>query len=198
MKRGARRQSRRTEQRTAVSCVCFSLVIHAAQTGLWANAPRRGNFPSARVSFRSSRRTRFAPASRLRRIRSPRPVRASPAKVQCRIIRAPGPIRLRAAAPAPRSSGAVQHRGTRNRRRSSFLFSGSGLLSLAAPPSGSPLRGRDPFGSSLKGILPTGPWPRSAPPPFGERAIPLLKSKKRNSNENANRSRRLANHASGG
>jgi hypothetical protein len=44
---------------------------------------------------------------------------------------------------------------------------------LAEPPTGAPLHGRGTFGSSLKGILPTVPSPRSAPPPRDERAITL-------------------------
>jgi hypothetical protein len=53
------------------------------------------------------------------------------------------------------------------------FFAGASLLSLAAPPAGPPLRGQGTFGSPLKGILPTAPSSRPAPPPWGERAIPL-------------------------
>lgn len=77
------------------------------------------------------------------------------------------------AASGPRSSGQFRLGGT-------FFFPGSFLLSLAAPPAGPPLRGQGAFGSSLKGIPPTVPSSRPAPPPFDERAIPLLKIKKRN------------------
>ena len=70
-----------------------------------------------------------------------------------------------------RNRGQVRHGGT-------SLFPGAFLLSLAAPPTGPPLRGRGAFGSSLKGIPPTVPSFRPAPPPFDERAIPLLKSKR--------------------
>ncbi len=58
--------------------------------------------------------------------------------------------------------------------RRNVPFPGSFSLSLAEPPTGAPLRGRGAFGSSLKGIPPTVPSPRSAPPPLDERAIPLL------------------------
>jgi len=58
------------------------------------------------------------------------------------------------------------------------FLTGAFLLSLAAPPTGTPLRGRSAFGSSLKGIPPSVPSFQSAPPPFDERAIPLLKNKK--------------------
>jgi hypothetical protein len=57
-------------------------------------------------------------------------------------------------------------------------FSGSFSLSLAEPPTGAPLCGRGAFGSSLKGIPPTVPSSRSAPPPRDERAIPLLTKQK--------------------
>jgi len=53
-----------------------------------------------------------------------------------------------------------------------FLI-GAFLLSLAAPPTGTPLRGRSAFRSSLEGIPPTVPSFQPAPPPFDERAIPL-------------------------
>jgi len=52
------------------------------------------------------------------------------------------------------------------------------LLSLAAPPTGTPLRGRGAFRSSLEGIPPTVPSFQPAPPPFDERAIPLAQNKK--------------------
>ena len=76
------------------------------------------------------------------------------------------------AASGPRSTGQFRHGGT-------FFFPGSLSLSLAAPPAGPPLRGQGAFGSSLKGIPPTVPSSRPAPPPFDERAIPLLKIKKK-------------------
>jgi len=58
------------------------------------------------------------------------------------------------------------------------FLTGACLLSLAAPPTGTPLRGRGAFRSSLEGIPPTVPSFQPAPPPFDERAIPLLKTKK--------------------
>jgi hypothetical protein len=60
------------------------------------------------------------------------------------------------------------------------FFLGSFSLSLAVPPAGSPLLGQETVGSSLKGIPPTVPSSRPAPPPLGERAIPLLTKQKRN------------------
>jgi hypothetical protein len=75
------------------------------------------------------------------------------------------------AARQSRSSGQFRHGG-------SFFFPGSFSLSLAEPPAEPPLRGWGAFGSSLKGILPTVPSSQPAPPPFSERAIPLLKIKK--------------------
>ena len=53
------------------------------------------------------------------------------------------------------------------------FLTGAFLLSLAAPPTGTPLRGRSAFRSSLEGIPPTVPSFQPAPPPFDERAIPL-------------------------
>lgn len=58
------------------------------------------------------------------------------------------------------------------------FFIGSSLSLLAEPPARPPLRGRGAFGSSLKGIPPTVPSSRLAPPPRDERAIPLLNTKK--------------------
>ena len=75
------------------------------------------------------------------------------------------------AASGSRSSEQFRHGGT-------FFFPGSLLLSLAVPPAVSPLHGQGAFGSSLKGIPPIVPSFRPAPPPFDERAIPLLKIKK--------------------
>lgn len=46
------------------------------------------------------------------------------------------------------------------------FFPGALLLSLAVPPSGSPLRGQGAFGSSLKGIPPTVPSSPTAGSPF--------------------------------
>ena len=62
------------------------------------------------------------------------------------------------AASGPRSSGQRRQGGT-------FFFPGSFFLSLAAPPAAPPLRGQGAFGSSLKGIPPTVPSSRPAPPP---------------------------------
>jgi hypothetical protein len=80
-------------------------------------------------------------------------------------------VQFRAASASLESNSATAER--------SFFF-GSFSLSLAEPPTGAPLRVRGAFGSSLKGIPPTVPSPRSAPPPRDERAIPLLTKTKRN------------------
>ena len=58
------------------------------------------------------------------------------------------------------------------------FLTGAFLLSLAAPPTGTPLRGRRALRSSLEGIPPTVPSFQPAPPPFDERAIPLAQNKK--------------------
>jgi hypothetical protein len=75
------------------------------------------------------------------------------------------------AASGPRSSGQRRQGGT-------FLFPGSFSLSLAAPPAGPPLRGRGTFGSPLKGILPTAPSSRPAPPPWAREQLRSLTIKK--------------------
>ncbi len=72
------------------------------------------------------------------------------------------------AASGPRSSGQRRQGGT-------FLFPGSFSLSLAAPPAGTPLRGRGTFGSPLKGILPTAPSSRPAPPPWAREQLRSLR-----------------------
>lgn len=64
--------------------------------------------------------------------------------------------------------------GRQLRHGGTFLFPDRSRSLLAEPPTGAPLRGRGAVGSSLEGIPPTVPSPRSAPPPRDERAIPLL------------------------
>lgn len=105
--------------------------------------------------------------------------------IQAKVTLADGllfPSRLRMAGGNPPllpRAGRVQFRaapadqGCQFRWRGTFLFTRSSLLSLAEPPTGTPLRGRGAFGSSLKGIPPPVPSRRPAPPPRDERAIPL-------------------------
>lgn len=64
--------------------------------------------------------------------------------------------------------------GRQFRHGGTFLIVGSFSLSLGGTSHRSAAARRGAFGSSLKGIPPTVPSPRSAPPPRDERAIPLL------------------------
>ena len=116
-------------------------------------------------------------------LRRPRPdscaghggIRPTPDSSQQRPARGGSePYRASLRASIPR---AVVLRGQFRQGGTSFFWERSCSL-LAAPPTGAPLRGRGAVGSSLKGIPPTVPSPRSAPRLGTREQFRSLKTKK--------------------